>query len=140
MLIENAKRLLNGSIQADIDGVQTMIPDDMSNRHRREMDEQNIPIAPWVEPLPSVDDYKLAIVALLDAKAQERRYDNAVSIATYTDSTIPQWIAEALAFVAWRDAVWAYAYAELDKVMNGQRPQPPVEVFIAELPTMIWPA
>lgn len=73
-------------------------------------------------------------------KAQERRYDSAVSIATYVGSTNPAWAAEAAAFVAWRDAVWAYAYIELDRVMGGQRPQPTVSELIAELPALTWPA
>lgn len=91
-------------------------------------------------PAPTVDDYKSAIVTMLDAMAQERRYDNAVSISTYVGSTNPVWAAEAVAFVAWRDAVWAHAYTELDKVMTGQRPQPSVEDLIAELPGMAWPS
>jgi len=33
--------------------------------------------------------------------------------------------------------VWAYAYAELAKVMAGEREQPTVETFLAELPQMI---
>lgn len=94
----------------------------------------------FLHPPLALDDYKLAIVAHLDTKAQERRYDNAVSIATYVGSTNPQWAAEAEAFVAWRDAVWAYSYAELDKVLAGQRPQPTVEEFLGELPAMTWPA
>lgn len=93
-----------------------------------------------LNPPLGVDDYKLAIVAYLDAKARERRYDNAVSIATYVGSTIPQWAAEAEAFVAWRDAVWGYTYAELDKVLAGERPQPTVEEFLDELPALAWPA
>lgn len=93
----------------------------------------------YVEPTPTVDDYKGAIVAMLDGKAQERRYDTAVSIATYVGSTNPQWAAEATAFVAWRDAVWEYAYAELDKVMGGLRPQPSVAEFLTELPQLVWP-
>lgn len=93
-----------------------------------------------VKSAPTVDDYKAAIVTLLDAKAQERRYDSAVSISTYISSTNLQWAAEATAFVAWRDAVWAYAYTELDKVLTGQRPQPTVAELIAELPAMVWPS
>ncbi|MGF7008120.1 hypothetical protein [Aminobacter sp. BE322] len=90
-------------------------------------------------PLPNVQDYQGAIVSLLDAKAQERRYDNAVSISTYLGSTNSQWAGEASAFVAWRDAVWAYAYTELDKVLAGQRPQPTIETLLSELPAMQWP-
>lgn len=91
-------------------------------------------------PVIGVDDYKAAIVAHLDATAQSRLYDSAVSMATYVGSTNPQWAAEATAFVAWRDAVWIYAYTELDQVMSSQRPQPTVAELIAELPDMEWPA
>lgn len=90
-------------------------------------------------PLPGLDDYKAAIERLLDARAQERRYDSAVSIATYVGSTNVAWSAEAAAFVAWRDSVWTHAYAELDKVMAGQRPQPSISDFLAELPALAWP-
>ncbi len=91
-------------------------------------------------PPPTVADYQAAIVAMLDAKAQERRYDNATSISTYVASTNPVWAAEAQAYVAWRDAVWAHAYAELDKVLAGEREQPSVAAFLSELPELAWPA
>lgn len=94
----------------------------------------------FLNPPPSIEDYKVAIVAHLDATAQERRYDSAVSIATYVGSTNPQWAAEASAFVAWRDEVWAYTYTELDKVLAGEREQPTIEAFLTELPEMVWPA
>ncbi|CAN7625337.1 hypothetical protein [Aminobacter sp. LjRoot7] len=91
-------------------------------------------------PLPTLADYKAAIERLLDARAQDRRYDSAVSITTYVGSTNAAWAAEAAAFVAWRDSVWTYAYAELEKVTAGLRPQPTVADFLAELPAMSWPA
>lgn len=53
---------------------------------------------------------------------------------------MPQWAAEAAVFVAWRDAVWLYAYAEMDKVLTGQRPQPSIDDLIAELPAIEWPS
>ncbi|MCA0275881.1 MAG: hypothetical protein LCH86_07755 [Proteobacteria bacterium] len=92
----------------------------------------------YLTVVPTVDDYKMAIVSMLDGKAQERRYDSAVSISTYTGSTNPLWAAEASAFVAWRDNVWAYAYAELDKVMASLRPQPTVAELLSELPPFEW--
>jgi len=88
---------------------------------------------------PTVDDYRAAIQNMLDAAAQERRYDSGTTVSTYVNSTIPAWAAEAQAFVAWRDAVWAYAYTELEQVETGQRPMPSVEEFIAELPAISWP-
>lgn len=101
--------------------------------------DQDPEVEAIINPPPSIDDYKLAIVAMLDSKAQERRYDGAVSISTYVGSTNPQWAAEAQAYVAWRDRVWTYAYAELDKVLAGQRPQPTVADLLGELPDMVWP-
>lgn len=88
-----------------------------------------------------------AIDAHLDAVAQEidpatgqPRFGSALSAASYAASTNPVWRAGAEAFVAHRDEVWAYAFAELDKVMAGQR-QPPdsPEAFVAELPMVEWP-
>ena len=86
-----------------------------------------------------VETFRLAIQAHVDATAQARRYDGGVSLASYVASSNPAWAAEAQAFVAWRDAVWAYAYAELDRVLTGQREQPGVEAFLAELPVIEWP-
>lgn len=66
MLIENTKRLIDGSIQADFDGITMVVPDDMSNRHRAEMDRQGIPIAPI--PSPTFEDIRAAKLAALAAK------------------------------------------------------------------------
>ena len=93
---------------------------------------------PEPEP-PTLDDYRIAIQTHIDATARQRDYDGGVSCASYVNSTNPQWAAEAQAFVAWRDAVWEYAFAELDKVLNGQRPQPTIDEFLQELPVMQWP-
>jgi hypothetical protein len=76
---------------------------------------------------------------MIDAKASERQYDSGATLASYVNSTIEQWSAEAQAFVAWRDAVWLYALAELDKVQKGERDQPSVDDFLAELPAFEWP-
>lgn len=87
----------------------------------------------------TVEDYRLAIQAHVDAAAQSRSYDSGTSLASYVASTNPQWAGEAAAFVAWRDAVWAYAYAELDKVVSAEREQPTIAAFIGELPLIDWP-
>lgn len=84
--------------------------------------------------------FELAIQAHVDAAPTHRLFRDGVTLASYVASTNPEWAAEAQAFVAWRDAVWAYAYVELEKVMTGQRPQPTITDFIAELPPIVWPA
>lgn len=98
---------------------------------------------PPAEPEPSAPalaEYRRAIQAHVDEAAQSHSYDSALTCATYVGSTNPVWAAEAQAFVAWRDAVWVHAYAELDKVEAGARPQPSIEAFLQELPALIWPA
>ncbi|MGB3536784.1 MAG: hypothetical protein WBA42_01355 [Mesorhizobium sp.] len=83
--------------------------------------------------------FQTAIQALVDAEAVSRKYNDGNALAGYVASTNPQWAAEATAFVSWRDQVWGYAYAELDKVQSGERAQPTVEAFLAELPAIEWP-
>lgn len=88
----------------------------------------------------AVEAYRAAIQSLIDATAQERQYDSGATLASYVNSTVPEWAAEAQTFVAWRDHVWAYALGELAKVRSGEREQPNVEDFLAELPAFEWPA
>ncbi|OWV94432.1 hypothetical protein ATY81_12570 [Rhizobium sp. R72] len=98
--------------------------------------------AGWKAP-PSesmaVDDYQSSVQALVDQTARSRRYNNGDSLASYVASTNPAWKAEAQAFVAWRDAVWQYAYSELAKVQAGEREQPSIDDFLLELPEIVWP-
>lgn len=96
-------------------------------------------IAP-VAPQVGLADYARAIQAHIDAEARSRGYADGFAISSYVASTVPQWAAEATAFVAWRDAVWLYAYQELEKVNSGQRPWPALAALVAELPNMNWPS
>jgi hypothetical protein len=91
-------------------------------------------------PPITVDDYTRAIQARLDAKARERQYDGIQTAITYRDDPNPRFAAEGDALFAWRSAVWTYSTAELVKVLAGERPQPSVEEFIAELPPFTWPS
>lgn len=95
-----------------------------------------VPPAP---PLPELNDYRVAIQYRIDATASEKQYENGVACASYAVSTIPDWATQAQAFVAWRDAVWAYAFGEMGKIEGGTRPQPTVDELISELPVMEWP-
>lgn len=109
-------------------------------------ERQEIPLTPEeiaeleaAAPRPTLDDYENAIQSVVDATAKEKLFRDGVTLASYTASTNPQWAAEAAAFVAWRDAVWAYAYAELAKVQAGEREQPSPADFLTELPAIVWP-
>lgn len=87
----------------------------------------------------AINGYRTAIRSMIDAKAREKQYDSGATLASYVNSTVPEWAIEAQTFVAWRDQVWDYALAELAKVQSGERPQPSVEDFLAELPAFGWP-
>lgn len=87
----------------------------------------------------TAEDFGAAIQAHIDATAKARGYGNGVLLASYTTSTIPQWASEAGTFIAWRDAVWAYAYAQLALVEGAQRPFPTIAEMVSELPAITWP-
>lgn len=109
-------------------------------------ERQEIPLTPEEiaeleasAPVPMLADYENAIQGLVDTTATEKMFRDGVTLASYVASTNPQWAAEAQSFVAWRDAVWAYSYAELAKVQAGEREQPSPADFLAELPAIVWP-
>ena len=78
-----------------------------------------------------------AIDVHVEAQAHALQYNGAAHLASYAASTVPEWAAEAQAFVAWRDDVWQAAIAMLaDAEASGEVPS--VEDVLAALPE--WPA
>lgn len=75
--------------------------------------EGNMPALP---PPPTVAE----IIALfmpqlqqwMDGTAQQNGYDGVVSCVSYKDSGVAQWAQDAAAMIAWRDAVWGWAYQQ----------------------------
>jgi hypothetical protein len=93
-------------------------------------------------PKPSEDDYTEAIQSLIDGTAQSKQYTDGNSCATYALADSPpgtNWKAEAQAFIAWRGAVWAQAFATLADVRAGTIPRPTIADLIAGLPVIAWP-
>lgn len=74
----------------------------------------------------------------IDTTAQSRQYKNGVYCASYAQSTNPIWAAEAEAFIAWRDSMYAYALQVFSDVQSGE-PIPTQEEFVAGFPEMVWP-
>lgn len=114
-------------------------PEDSFTRTASEADLSDV-LRPYGLQGPHVatDDYARAIQAHVDAVAASRGYGNGVMLASYKDSTIPQWAAEAEAFIPWRDQVWASAYATLAAVQAGQQQPPTLAGLIASLPAIQW--
>lgn len=90
-------------------------------------------------PAPTQADYATAIQSHIDQVAASRGYHDGIHLASYVASTVPQWAAEAAAFVAWRDAVWAYVYAQHAAVQAEEREQPSMAGLVIELTHMQWP-
>lgn len=86
---------------------------------------------------PTIDTYKSAFDAHLDSVAQSKQYDDRITIATYRDSTNPQWVQEAIAFIRWRDQALSSMFDQLAAVQAGE-PAPTVAQFISNLPVIDW--
>ena len=80
-----------------------------------------------------------AVQKHMDDTAQERNFDDILSLCTYATSAKPKFKAEGQAGVEWRDEVWLYCYSELDKVLSGERETPTAQELIDELPVFTWP-
>lgn len=111
----------------------------ISNPGRRQWRDGEVVVVDHPEVTPTITDYENAIQNLVDSTARDRQFRDGVTLASYIGSTIQTWAAEAHAFVAWRDNVWLYAYGEMAKVQAGQRDQPTVEQFLAEIAPIAWP-
>jgi hypothetical protein len=99
--------------------------------------------AAWVQQAPSAQALasalqracEVATQQALDAHAQAWGYDSVFTAASYAASTVPRFKAEALALIAWRDAVWLYAGTTLAAVLAGTQAAPAdAAAFMATIP------
>ena len=90
---------------------------------------------PPVSLPPSVSDFETAIQRHIDATARQRLYRDGNTCASYVNSTVPIWAAEAAAFVAWRDAVWEQVFIDMTE---GEFTGTPAE-YVVTLPVIEWP-
>lgn len=74
-----------------------------------------------------------SINEVVESYARSKGYNDAASFASYVPSTVPNWAAEAKAFVEWRDAVWVTAYTKMAEVQAGAA-VPTEEELLAMLP------
>lgn len=90
-------------------------------------------------PAPTFSDIVKALMpgvqAWMEGVVRANGYDSVISCASYASSTVAQWRNDALALIAWRDAVWQAAYAWQESA-GGQVPQtiPALADVIAQLP------
>lgn len=76
-----------------------------------------------------------AVQSMLDAKAQEYRYDNMMSVRSYAGYENP-FQAEAQMMAVWASNCWVKAGEIEAEVLAGTRPMPTVEEVLAEMPVI----
>lgn len=132
-------RRLDGSFVADINGLPYHVTAEepalyaLALQHGLSAPFEPAPQPPTPEEL--VANYTAAIERHVEDQARSMGYSSALSLATHVASTVPAWKAEAEAFVAWRDAVWVSALAQLEAAQQTQT-VPDLEDVIASLPVM----
>ena len=90
-------------------------------------------------PAPTMADIAAALTAdiqaWLDVTAGQNGYDSLASCISYTGSTITQWQADAVAALAWRDAVWQACFLwQQSAIANLPATFPTSAEVIAQLP------
>jgi hypothetical protein len=119
------------------DGARDLLTDDEVLALRQYIEGQQPPAA---VPNPAAEEAELtaAVQQHLDEGARQKGYGSILAACSYAASTDATFAAEAATAVAWRDAVWAYCYAQLARYQAGQRAQPTAAQLIAELPPLVW--
>jgi hypothetical protein len=92
-------------------------------------------------PPPTVTDivarFMPQLQSWMDSVAQQNGYDNVVSCVSYKGSGVAQWAEDAAAMIAWRDAVWHWAYQQqptLDAMTPEQIAALTPDYIIAQAP------
>ena len=85
-----------------------------------------------------IDEIKVAVQNVLDAKAHEQEYDDGFTLATYATSTNERYRNQANQFIAWRDNVWDKCYEILNEFKAGEIEMPTIEYVLERLPNLEW--
>lgn len=75
---------------------------------------------------------------MLDSLAREKNYDNGFTLASYAESTIPQFKEEAFKFIEYRDKCWTKCYEWLNDFQSGEIERPLLSDVINSLPYFEW--
>ncbi|UGB47013.1 hypothetical protein LQ772_06895 [Frateuria edaphi] len=99
-------------------------------------DGRPVAIAP---PAPTLADVaaslSVSVQTWLDGVAKANGYDSLASCISYRGSSVAQWDADAIAGMAWRDAVWQAAFQwQQDAQASPPTPLPTAADVIAGLP------
>jgi hypothetical protein len=79
------------------------------------------------------------IAILLDKTAQEKKYEFALSLISYLNSSVIQWQNEAIVFSEWRDDVYTYFFDLKNQIVEGDISIPSLEDVMNGAPQIEWP-
>ena len=105
----------------------------------RKFTADEIAVTVKAETAAKIKSYSVAMQAFFDHKAAEKNYDSRLTCTLRAGYAGP-YQAEGLAFALWMDACNVHAYTVLSQVQAGKRETPTVDVLLAELPALVWPA
>ena len=95
--------------------------------------EANAMNAPTADQIAA--QYEAKAQAALESLAKSWGYDSVISICSYSSSTVPQFKADADAFIEHRDSTWLAAQDVKVSVSKAGAPKPATaEAFLALLP------
>jgi hypothetical protein len=87
----------------------------------------------------SKDSVISAISRRIISVSKLKGYDNPETLQSYVTSTNPLWRAEANTFIAWRDSVWTYVYAQIALWESEDRTISAADELVGELDDIVWP-
>jgi hypothetical protein len=94
----------------------------------------------WITPAPTEAKPVIdAVSSHIGSVAASKNYDTPETLQSYSNSTNPLWRAEANAFIAWRDTVWAYVYDQIALWENEERTITTADELVGELDDIAWP-
>ena len=137
-----------GILATQVDGIDIYLDSSAGNMYALASAGYYGEVLPFVEDLEEValqqveftkEQFRVAVQNWVDLTAQTRGYDSGVTCASYANSIVSTWSADATNFIQWRDSVWLYVYDQLQQVLDGNRTAPTIEGLIAELPLITWP-
>lgn len=82
--------------------------------------------------------YTTAMENFMDAQANTKGYTSRYTASLRVNSTVAKFKAEGQAYMDWMDTCYNLGYIVLAEVVNGIRPMPTIEEFLAELPKLDW--
>tara|TARA_R110000803_G_scaffold169604_2_gene232630 strand:+ start:929 stop:1375 length:447 start_codon:yes stop_codon:yes gene_type:complete len=103
-----------------------------------EVEEGEAEILPYVEPLPTQDEYTAAIQKHLDELAVANGFNSILTAVSYADEpSVKSFQDLGIAMRAWRSLVWESAYTSIASFEESSEPQPSIAEVLAGLPSYV---